>query len=259
MTSCRLCSASTRVTHSSRILRKYDVAYFVCKACDFWFTEEPYWLDEAYSNAIAATDTGLVQRNLELARRLPRLLDALAPEGPYVDWAGGHGLLVRLMRDAGYEFLWQDRYAENVLARGYEWERHRAGRTASAVTAIEALEHAPDPVGFLAEIRAGTGADTIIFTQELHPEDFDVDWWYLAPVAGQHVSFYGSRTLDVLADRLGLRRLSAGTLHAFTAREMTQQEFTRAADPNRIGRLRPVRRRPSLTLTDHAEQTARLG
>ena len=41
---------------------KYDVKYFLCGNCGFVFTEEPYWLNEAYKSAINISDTGIVTR-----------------------------------------------------------------------------------------------------------------------------------------------------------------------------------------------------
>ena len=35
------------------VLRKHDIAYHRRDECDFIQTEEPYWLDEAYSSAIS--------------------------------------------------------------------------------------------------------------------------------------------------------------------------------------------------------------
>ena len=41
--------------------------------------------------------------------------------GKVVDYAGGHGFLVRLLRDKGINALWMDPYSENLVARGFEY------------------------------------------------------------------------------------------------------------------------------------------
>ena len=67
---------------------------------------------------IADADTGLVSRNLGIARRLAGLLYfGFDPKARYLDFAGGYGLLTRLMRDRGFNFYWHDLYCENVFAR----------------------------------------------------------------------------------------------------------------------------------------------
>ena len=191
-------------THSGTVLTKYRIDYWRCSNCEFWATEDPYWLKEAYGSAISVLDTGILQRNFAVADDLAALLPAVAPSGPYVDWAGGLGILTRMMRDRGFEFYWQDSYSQNEVARGFEWTDVNVHGVAEAVTAVEVLEHAPDPVAFLTEVLESTGAGHIIFTQELHGPDTSPDWWYFAPESGQHVSFFSTTTLHALADRLDM-------------------------------------------------------
>ena len=95
-------------------------------------------------------------RNLYVAGVLRSILSQLFAAGVYVDWAGGHGVLVRLMRDAEFDFYWQDRYAQNLFARGFEWGADSGLQPATLATAIEVLEHAPDPVVLLEECLAGS-------------------------------------------------------------------------------------------------------
>src|SRR5215831_8216569 len=71
---CPICSGSRRELFQAKLLKKYEVHYFLCGTCGLIQTEQPYWLDEAYSSAIADADTGLVSRNLEIAEKLAGLL-----------------------------------------------------------------------------------------------------------------------------------------------------------------------------------------
>jgi hypothetical protein len=240
------------VTHKGTLLGTHEVTYYRCPACQFWCTEEPYWLDEAYTEAIDQVDQGLVQRNLTIARQLGVLLPRLFPQGPYVDWAGGIGLLVRLMRDAGFDYYWDDKYAHNVLAQGFSWHDHdhdpgpdstgtgndQAGRprgTAQFVSAIEVLEHTPEPLDFFRAVFDETGAPALFFTECLHDgTSYDPDWWYLLPDSGQHVSFFSAKTLQVIADILGLSLVSWDSSHLLSKDPVDPKVFRRAVRTSRL-------------------------
>lgn len=238
-------------THTAVVLGHLEVGYHRCPTCEFSCTDNPYWLDDAYTAAISSLDTGIMGRNLGVASKLKALLPSIAPSGPYVDWAGGLGILVRLMRDSGYDFYWQDKYSTNELARGFEWGHNSPGPPASAVTAIEALEHAPSPLEFLADIFSVTRTATLIFSQELCTPDTSPDWWYYAPESGQHVSFFSLQTLRYMARELDMQLATYRGLFIFSTETVSL--------PVEHGRLRhrltrrfaPSQSRPSLTWSDH--------
>jgi hypothetical protein len=228
-----------------------------CPGCGFLQVRDPHWLAQAYEQAIAALDTGLVARNLRIAALLEGLLPVLGPaRGTYLDQGGGVGLLVRLMRDRGFDFRWADAHAENELARGFELA---AGEACVAVTAIEVLEHLQDPLEFVTQALAGAGARTLIFTTELYAGDPPRDWWYFAEETGQHIAFYRLDTLAAIARRLGLTVLSHGGVHMLTDRAISPAAFRW-----RVGRwgrlLARLRRsaRPSLAEADHDALLQRL-
>ncbi len=221
-----------------------------CAGCGFLQVRDPHWLAQAYDQAIAALDTGLVARNLGIAGRLEGLLPLLgAARGPYLDQGGGLGLLVRLMRDRGFDFRWADAHAENSLARGFELV---PGEPCIAVTAIEVLEHLRDPLDFISGTLAAAGTRTLIFTTELYAGEPPQDWWYYAEDTGQHIAFYRSDTLAAIAGRLGLTLLSHRGLHMLTDRAISPRAFRwHGGRPGQLmARLRPARR--SLTEADHA-------
>ena len=56
---CNICNTDMSFIFNKNILNKYNVRYFYCPKCGYLTTEEPFWLKEAYSNAIAITDIGL--------------------------------------------------------------------------------------------------------------------------------------------------------------------------------------------------------
>jgi transcription elongation factor Elf1 len=225
---CPICSVSRRQVFQAKLLRKYDVNYFHCESCGLIQTERPYWLDEAYSNVIADADTGLVSRNLEIARKLAGLLYfCFDPDAQYLEAAGGYGLLTRLMRDKGFDFRWHDPYCENIFARGFEWDPLNGSARGGAVTAFEVLEHVLSPIDFIRNALTQAKTSTIIFSTLLYegepprPEE----WWYYALESGQHISFFRRDTLKILADKLGLRLYTHGSFHVLTESPLNESMF----------------------------------
>lgn len=220
-----------KLSFTAKVLHKHVAQYEVCDGCGFLRAHEPHWLDEAYSSAIAAADTGLVARNVSLAAKLAGALYWGLGErgaGSYLDAAGGYGMLTRLMRDMGFDFYWADKYCENLLATGFKYKPELGA--CRAVTAIEVLEHLTDPAAFIEETLAAAGADALLFTTELYegaPPDPDA-WWYYTFATGQHIGFFQRRTLQVLGARLGLQLASANGLHVLSKKPVNERLFAMA-------------------------------
>ena len=103
--SCRICGAELADFARAGLLHKYDVKYYRCSQCGAVMTENPYWLDEAYSEAIVDADIGLLMRNNYYAPRISAIMNMCFPSSVInIDYAGGYGVFTRLMRDAGFAF-----------------------------------------------------------------------------------------------------------------------------------------------------------
>ena len=59
---CKICKSKSHEFFSTKLLYKFDVKYYKCKSCGFVQTENPYWLNEAYTSAITSQDIGLIGR-----------------------------------------------------------------------------------------------------------------------------------------------------------------------------------------------------
>lgn len=216
---CPICSGLGHGCFDAQVLGKYCAKYFLCPDCGYLWIQNPHWLQEAYSEAIAATDTGIVSRNVDIACKLSAMLIWGLNErgsGKYLDSSGGYGLLVRLMRDYGFDFYWQDKYCGNIVAAGFEY--HADSEPYRAVTAFEVLEHLEDPVGYIKDVLDATSASTFIFSTELfvgRPPS-PTDWWYYALATGQHIGFFQKKTLEKIANALGMKFYSLNGVHVFS-------------------------------------------
>lgn len=261
---CPICSGVMEACFTAQVIGKYPAQYEVCNECGFLRAHEPHWLDEAYSSAIVAADTGLVMRNISLACKLAGVLywvEGERGEGRYLDAAGGYGMLTRLMRDLGFDFYWADKYCANLLAPGFEYSPTLG--PCSTVTAMEVFEHLTDPVSFIEETLAFSGAQTMVFSTVLYegkPPQPDA-WWYYAFATGQHIGFFQRRTLEVLGARLGLQFATANGIHVFS-RAAVNERLLRAATGRWVSRVAPwwIRRRlGSKTISDHELMLQRVG
>ncbi len=201
---------------SNRILNRHTITYYYSKVSGLLKTEKPYWLDEAYSSAIASTDSGLVSRNLRNVRMLQFVLGLLRlGRGTFVDIAGGYGLLARLLRDRGYDCYTFDKYCTNLFAQGFE---PAEGLRADCLFAFEVLEHVEDPLAFLSSEMDRYQCKNIVFSTLTFSGTVPApDWWYYAFDTGQHITFYQSRTLELIAKKLGVHyyMINPG-MHLFT-------------------------------------------
>lgn len=217
MNKCRCCSNKLNEQLFSAELLKKNVAYFECNNCGYVQTEEPSWLEDAYASTINTSDTGIMSRNLSNVSLVIATLALMKKRSSsVVDYAGGHGFLVRLLRDVGVNALWSDPYCENLVARGFEYENKNQ---ATLVTAFETFEHFVRPSDEMTKLL--DIAPNILLTTNIisDPAPEPTDWWYYGLDHGQHIGFYRLRTLKYLADKFGLYLISDGAGRHFFSKQ----------------------------------------
>lgn len=259
---CPISGQLAPLAFNALVLGRHSVRYHYCEASGLLRTESPYWLVDAYTNAIASTDTGLVQRNLANASALEILVERLGLGGGCIlDVAGGYGLLTRLLRDRGFDAYSTDAYCENLFAMHHE---PPTNFQADLLLAFEILEHVEDGPAFLADLFKRYSCRTLVFsTTTFEGPPPPPEWWYYAFETGQHISFYQPRTLHMLAERLGVRylRLRSG-LHLFTDRPLPPRfgwtERSGVLERLLAWRIRSRRRELGLTQRDHKAAKALL-
>lgn len=248
---CKVCSAPSAIFGEGDLLKKYHVQYFRCERCGFIQTETPYWLEEAYSSAIAAQDVGIMHRNFGNCVVTCAVLNLLFPKmSKAVDFGAGHGILVRMMRDKGFNFFWSDMHATNDYARGFE---SKEGLSYDFLTAFEVLEHFTDPVADLSKLM--NLSENVFVSTVLVPEPTPgiLDWWYYLPTTGQHIAFYTTESLRILADRFGRNLLTFGPYHLFTKEPKSSLCYRLALNPGIARIVNRIYRRQSLIDSDYRQ------
>ena len=217
---CRCCAAQASQVFSASLLGNL-VNYYDCSACGYVQTETPYWLDTAYSSAINNCDTGIMirnQANIGLVMATLRTLNKI--HGNVIDYAGGYGILVRLLRDRGINALWSDPYCKNLLAVGFE----HTGENADLVTAFEAFEHFINPIVEAEKLFAT--APNLLITTELIATPAPGQWWYYGQDHGQHIGFFRLKTLQFLAKKFNKKLVSSGqNCHLFTDKPVNMTQW----------------------------------
>ena len=219
--SCKICkSKKFNQKDPFKILNKFNTKLLICKNCGFQqFINSNDWIDLAYSDAIASTDTGIVKRCFTNTKFISAYLTFNSNNQNILDWGTGSGLFVRLMRDKGWNTFGYEPIATPMLSKGFSsnsLNKISENFNYQLITAFEVMEHLEDPLAFLKEVFNLT--DTFIFSTLLVEKNYDEKWWYYSTDTGQHISFYTKESLKYISEYLNCFYLSIRTndYHIFT-------------------------------------------
>lgn len=223
----KITGANSILLFTTKVLNKYDVKYYKCVDTGFIQTEEPYWLEEAYTNAITKLDVGIVERNMKMANIVDRVLQLhFNSDKSFLDYAGGYGLFTRMMRDRGFDFFNTDKFCENIFAEFHDLAQLDGGIKFELVTAFEVFEHLANPIDEIGNMFKHS--DNLLFSTELLPPNVcnEEDWWYFIPETGQHISLYTMQALKRIATHFNKFLYSDGIgVHLFTQNELAANPF----------------------------------
>ncbi|EOQ98194.1 methyltransferase domain protein [Leptospira wolbachii serovar Codice str. CDC] len=243
---CKICNAeASRKLKGLRYLGRFDGEVYQCPNCKYLQVFPADWLEDAYTESIAITDTGIVARNLLFVKRITVLLTIIdfklripslflllfksfvryfckkkfrKYNLNILDFGGGYGLLVRMLRDVGFNAEWRDLFTKNLFARGFESK----SKNYDCILSFEVLEHLENPLFELDNIFLGFRPNLFVFSTLLYGEEVpDKNWWYFSPETGQHIGFYNERTLRFIADKYGYFYISIDSgFHVFSKKKL---------------------------------------
>lgn len=224
MNNCKICGEKTQKLFQKTILKKYSSHFYECVNCGFIQTDEPVWLKEAYTDAISTMDTGIFIRNRKFAAIVPIIISIYFNKTKkFLDFGAGYGILVRMMRDKGFDYYWQDEYCENIFARQYGLTTNLSAKF-ELLTAFEVFEHLENPKLELEKMLKFS--DSILFSTNIIPRTNIENWWYLSPETGQHIALYSLKSLKVLGEQYNLNFYSNGhNFHLFTKKNLNPFVF----------------------------------
>lgn len=244
---CKICESETKQIFTRTILQRHKISYFQCPKCGFTQTEEAFWLPEAYESSMNLGDTGQVIRSIQNSIKLKFVLSAISkPTEPFLDYAGGYGILTRLMRDLGFNFFWEDKFTKNLLASGFEG----ASIKYSAVTVFECFEHWENPMIEIQNLFEKT--DTIIFSTNIISDPAPKEWWYYGFDHGQHISFFSRNSLKFIAEKFGCYFYSKAGIHIFSKNKISSIKlFSGILRAKILLKILDNSSKKSLTTSDH--------
>lgn len=236
----KITGGTTELLFTNKILNEHNIEYYRCLETGFIQTEEPYWLEEAYSSAITKLDVGLVMRNEVLRGVTAKLIvHHFNGNAKFLDYAGGYGLFTRMMRDKGFDFYHTDPYCKNIFAEYFDLDTIDGVNEFELVTAFEVFEHLANPIHDIEKVL--TYSNNILFTTEIVPADLKdfKNWWYLSPETGQHIAFYTLASLQYLADKFGYHLYTDGqSTHLFTKSALQDNPFQKKELPFLIKKIK---------------------
>jgi hypothetical protein len=215
---CRLCGGESLYKFSKELLGKYNVSFFECQNCDSLQSELPFWLDEAYSTERNIPDLGMASRTLILKRFIYLTSKILrwSSSDRILDWGGGNGLLVRMMRDMGLDTYLYDLYAKNFYAVGFQYSDNKKY---SIITSFETWEHFVNPMSEI-ELFFASNPEYILISTGLYDSQNE-DWSYLTPLSGRHVFFYSLKARQLIANKFRCYLFNKSSFTLFSKRKLS--------------------------------------
>lgn len=206
-------SASTEVFYE-RLLR--------CRSCGLIYLSPRPKMDIVIKGYSSARDEEYISQErgrLVTFRKSVSLIKKFIPSGKLLDVGAASGIFVKAAQEAGYEAYgiepssWlcevaRRRYGVTVFPGTVESVKLEKG-SFDVITMFDALEHVPDPLATLNEVRKMLKPGGILVVNYPDISDplavlFGRKWWFLLSV---HLFYFTPGTLSAYMDKTGFRKL----------------------------------------------------
>ena len=227
---CRLCEGQVSYIYTLTVLAKHEIQYFQCSVCGSVQTQNPHWLNEAYSTNLASLDTGAAQRSITNLGAV-KIVASILGYRDILDFGGGDGFLCRLLRDYSLNCFSTDKIAFASYAQNFTKPNFKRP---DLLLAFEVLEHFSNPKIELAQLFISRPR-AVLATTELYSGQ-GKNWWYLTPESGQHIFFYSFEAICMIAQKYEYRLHRAGSYFLFVEKKERNlfREIVSIALMNRI-------------------------
>jgi SAM-dependent methyltransferase len=196
------------------------VYYAYCSNCGFCFTPELYvWTlgefeERIYNDEYVLVDPDYIEsRPIGNAANLLSMFNNYTPSIRHLDYGGGNGLLVEIMKESNWESVSYDPFVDRNI------NIEQLGKF-ELITAFEVFEHVPDVQGLVSNLRSLLSPNglilfsTLLSDGNIHPNQ-RISWWYASPRNG-HISLHSRNSLAILAQDYGFNFASFSQgFHAF--------------------------------------------
>jgi hypothetical protein len=202
---CRLCGQKSFFRYSRRDVDGDEISSFECSSCRSLQTQLPYWLEQVYAPPSPSSppdlDTWAAERTVNCRKAvylLWKLGGKMKTVDKLLDWGGGPGLLVRMLRDVGIDAYNHDKYVKNHFASGFE---RSVGEHYKFVTAFEVFEHFAQPSSDIDQVFS-LQPELLLISTGIYT-DQGPDWTYLGGAKSQHIFFYSKTALKFIGEKYG--------------------------------------------------------
>lgn len=190
--------------------------YHRCVECGFMFTGQlDHWQPSEFrqhiynAQYVEVDPDYLYARPFAQANMLKGMLKNIPPQFRLLDFGAGSGLLANQLNAAGIPADSEDPYSDAVKPIRPTGQSTDIAPVYDVVCAFEVIEHSPDPLLTLSEIRARLkpGGCSIVSTL-LQPDEITAlgcRWWYCMPRNG-HISLFSANALHRALTNTGAKR-----------------------------------------------------
>ena len=207
MTSCKICKNKISKTFKKITIHGKLRNMVKCSVCDFISYDKIDWLKLAYKNTYTDQDHNKLLRSIWAYRLIKTIIKMNYDDInklKILDFGSGYGITPKLLQNSDLNVFSYDKYDVNIFSTNHLNDINNLKKNIDIIYAIEVFEHLENPIHTL-DFLDNLNFQLLIFTTELHDQIQNLEKWnYLGKEHGQHINFFGIKTLNILAKKYNL-------------------------------------------------------